>query len=764
MAPNDRLSIASNITVALETALQKATFLSAMERERVMTRLAQLHRRSQDPRIFIAFIGEKKAGKTALVRALTGVPLPVAVRECTAAVCEIQIGMDWHHEVILADGSVSNFEALDDSEQHVRVREAERFEKIAQENAFSTKKNEENKLQRAEKEEQEAKHQLQQVEMDLLKSENALIVSRGGMLWFYEFFSWMGWLFSGITKKLIEVKEAEQSVVDNQKRVDQAKIELIRKEEATKIIRTDLPERVRQAELMLSMRSTSLKEEHSTLEQIKLENQQKFQLELHKYIDLTGTPAERISIHTPNAKIPDNVVLLDTPGFNTEIESHRQRTWEAIEEMADICILVSDIRQPMPNSALQLLERIEPFCPYLHVALTKTDLAYQEAEDFGGDPDEEIEEAEEIARHRISRRWESDEHEMKIWTVASIEDDDQQRTRSLFHAFWEELPKHARKQKSNMLAQESLREMMEMCTMHMSLIEQEIEKFNAVALDLAFALVSQLEDYERERESLENAIIGHVKKLIQTSLERKHKQWKRILENCDSKKQIRQSWEQIKEEMTERFPLYANKSTQELAGGILQAGEVLALNYIDRSKFTPLSLQEHFPSMIVDDISKTNNPSKLDKNVRETDAQTNETTPTETDSTDEEVNWIWAVGGIAVGGVIGIAINGGLMLPLLLAAGASSLAKFLLAPLADAKEQLLEQLDEIVTEERDSLYTQLEEHRFEINTKILQQAEIKLKNILEEKEEENLEKMNERLSKVQKVWNYLFEIRQDLYK
>ena len=43
--------------------------------------------------------------------------------------------------------------------------------------------------------------------------------------------------------------------------------------------------------------------------------------------------AERISIHTPNAKIPDNVVLLDTPGFNTEIESHRQRTWEVIEEI-----------------------------------------------------------------------------------------------------------------------------------------------------------------------------------------------------------------------------------------------------------------------------------------------------------------------------------------------------------------------------------------------------------------------------------------------
>ena len=111
---------------------------------------------------------------------------------------------------------------------------------------------------------------------------------------------------------------------------------------------------------------------------------------------------------------------------------------------------------------------------------------------------------------------------LKIWTVASIEEDDQKRTRSLFHAFWEEMPKSARKQKSN-IAQEALREMMEMCTMHMSIIEQEIEKFNEVAIDIAFALVSQLEDYERERESLENAIIGHVSQLINDSLDRSHK-------------------------------------------------------------------------------------------------------------------------------------------------------------------------------------------------------------------------------------------------
>ena len=49
--------------------------------------------------------------------------------------------------------------------------------------------------------------------------------------------------------------------------------------------------------------------------------------------------------------------------------------------------------------------------------------------------------------------------------------------------------------------------------------------------------------------------------------------------------------------------------------------------------------------------------------------------PSSKETSDDEPNWVWAVGGIVVGGVIGIAINGGLMLPLLLAAGAGSLAK-----------------------------------------------------------------------------------------
>ena len=62
------------------------------------------------------------------------------------------------------------------------------------------------------------------------------------------------------------------------------------------------------------------------------------------------------------------------------------------------------------------------------------------------------------------------------------------------------------------------------------------------------------------------------------------------------------SWENIKEEMTETFPIFANKSTQEDVGGILQAGEVLAL-IISTVPNSPLS-KEHFPSMNLDEKNK----------------------------------------------------------------------------------------------------------------------------------------------------------------
>ena len=62
------MSVALEAIEILQGALTLSDFLEKDEREQVLRRIAQLQRRSEDPRKFIAFVGEKKAGKSSDAR------------------------------------------------------------------------------------------------------------------------------------------------------------------------------------------------------------------------------------------------------------------------------------------------------------------------------------------------------------------------------------------------------------------------------------------------------------------------------------------------------------------------------------------------------------------------------------------------------------------------------------------------------------------------------------------------------------------------
>ena len=151
------MSTATDAIEILQGALILADFLEQEERSQVLRRIQQLQRRDDDPRTFIAFVGEKKAGKSSLLKAITGVPLPTAVRECTAAVCLIQMGLDWHHLAELDSGEKRNFEALDDSQERRVLRLARRKDKAAAEEAIT-------QIEAAEQAHLQAKQQLQSQE------------------------------------------------------------------------------------------------------------------------------------------------------------------------------------------------------------------------------------------------------------------------------------------------------------------------------------------------------------------------------------------------------------------------------------------------------------------------------------------------------------------------------------------------------------------------------------------------------------------------
>ena len=106
---------------------------------------------------------------------------------------------------------------------------------------------------------------------------------------------------------------------------------------------------------------------------------------------------------------------------------------------------------------------------------------------------------------------------------------------------------------------------------------------------------------------------------------------------------------------------------------------------------------------------------------------------------------------------MGIALSGGIALPLLLAAGAGGLANLLLAPLAEAKEQLITRLDNALQAEKDLFEKQLNGQKSTFEEKVLRSAEKELKAELEKKEQQNRAKLQAKLKKIQQVWNKLFE-------
>ena len=111
---------------------------------------------------------------------------------------------------------------------------------------------------------------------------------------------------------------------------------------------------------------------------------------------------ERLDVGLPNTTLPEGLVLIDTPGLNTSLESHRRRTWATVEQEADGCWLLSDLQQAMSASTLTFAEHLVARVPHMSLLLTKVDRARENAEMVGSDPDEELREALVVARRRLA--------------------------------------------------------------------------------------------------------------------------------------------------------------------------------------------------------------------------------------------------------------------------------------------------------------------------------------------------------------------------
>lgn len=710
----------------LQGAMEQVDLFTDVERKQVERRIAQLNRRAEDPRTFIAFIGEKKAGKTALVKALTGVPLPVAVRECTAAICEIQVGLDWHHHATYSSGEIKNYQPLDDSPQRQQMIEAQRANSRAAEDAIDALNSADIAIQSAEEAIEQCELKLKNAQLILIQSNQLLQEAQGALPWIWSLLSIFSWIGS-IKQRIQKIHQAKKDIKTAQHDVEESKRNLQIQKEVSKQAQHKYPEILKKAQSTATRSRRKLEDAKKEMEEIADQNKKQFKEELHSLIDVSERPADRVTIHTPNANIPFNIVLLDTPGFNTDLESHRKRAWEAIEEMADICILVSDLRQPMPDTALNMLERIEPFCPYLHVALTKTDLALAEAEEIGDDPEQEVQEAEIVARNRIKKRW---ERPMNIWTVASIHEDDKRKTQALFTNFWQNLPDKARWQKSRLLGAHAIRELMEFLAVHRQTLQENLQKFDEVASDVAYMMASQLAEQNTEISEKASQLLTRVQNESIYRLQNHQQEWYEQIEKCETKFQVRKEWEKLQKDMAQRYAKNAQLATKELEIGINKVAKWLWKKdgTLDIENITMLPEEEVGP-----------------------------------DEESSSASWVWTMGGAATGAAVGLVLtSGAITIPLLLAAGAGGFASLLLAPLADAKENLRNKIQKSIQKEEESIRRQIQKLVPDVVEKIIDSAEREIKIELEQREKEAREAKQNQIEKVQQLWTYLFEQRQKL--
>ncbi|HJN74813.1 MAG TPA: dynamin family protein [Myxococcota bacterium] len=135
--------------------------------------------------------------------------------------------------------------------------------------------------------------------------------------------------------------------------------------------------------------------------------------------DLKTAGVLELELWVPSEVLPADLVLLDTPGVNTDHEENQARAWAAIEKEADGCILLSDLQQALPRSTLDFLERVRQQVPEVYLMLTKVDRAWDNAEDVGGDPAEEVEEARRVGVRRFAEQVGLGTDEVVAWAVAA---------------------------------------------------------------------------------------------------------------------------------------------------------------------------------------------------------------------------------------------------------------------------------------------------------------------------------------------------------
>lgn len=340
------------------------------------TAAAAVEARLDRPELVVAVVGEKKTGKSTLLNAVLGARLlGTAVREYTAALTFLRWGPTPDWEARFVDGSRERFVPPGDEGALVAAVAAAEAEVEAAERRLEAASPGEAPLGLgAARERVAALEAAAEAERSRrAAAESALVavpplpafLERPGWLW--AVLAWLlGWLWARRRDTRDQARAAvlvaDASLADVSTRLTAAR-GCVTAAEAVDAARGALVEATRALTTFREVRRA------------------RFAADLAALTDLGGRGASvaRLDVAWPSPLLPEGLVLVDTPGVNTHDDQRVRRAWEAVEEHADGCLLLSDLTQAASATTLAFARQIVARVPHLLLVLTRADRALEDA-------------------------------------------------------------------------------------------------------------------------------------------------------------------------------------------------------------------------------------------------------------------------------------------------------------------------------------------------------------------------------------------------
>jgi hypothetical protein len=463
-------ALVSEVTAALDTLQELNRHEGRLEKAvlgPVLEVVEDSRRRLARPDLYVCVVGEKKVGKSTFLNALLGkTVLGVAVRECTGTVTFLRHGVRPHYRARLTTGKTEDFDDTvpDRHDQFVAAtKEAVRRLEECQQRAATLPKEiadtasclreqegtHQNLLVRADecRAAQRAAADNQDKAQKVLEAFAARLRQSGqGVPWFYRHLAhwWAPWIYVPRLVALPFVRPEWQELLEQVRLYhrDAKQVAALRRitqdaergsEEAARAVEAQAnalsATRKRLASLQEELRNLPRITQEEAARQCQVaeeweahvrERFERFHQEVQKLTDMKhrGSQVSHLELRYPGRLLPRSLVVIDTPGVNTDDQTNRSRAWDVIRREADGCIVLSDIQQAVSASTREFVREIRQAVPHLMLVLTKVDRALAAAE-LDEDSAEQIDEARRVGEKRFAQVVGRDPREILSFAVAA---------------------------------------------------------------------------------------------------------------------------------------------------------------------------------------------------------------------------------------------------------------------------------------------------------------------------------------------------------